>query len=101
MGCKRYKDQILRQILEVCAGGASKTQIVYKSGMNFLTIIPYMELLSNCGLAVRVEGKIPMYRITDKGEEALGYMKKLEEMMMEEGEVKRVKEAENLSEVIS
>lgn len=83
MGRKRYKDQILRQILEACAGGggASKTQIVYKSGMNFLTILPYMELLSRCGLAVRIEGEIPVYRITDKGEEALGHLRRLEEMM--------------------
>jgi len=49
--------------------------------MNFLSIIPYMELLSRCGLAVRVEGEIPVYRITDKGEEALGHLRRLEEMM--------------------
>jgi predicted transcriptional regulator len=40
-----------------------------------------MELLSRCGLMVRIEGKIPLYRITDKGEEALGHMRRLEEMM--------------------
>jgi len=86
MGRKRYKDQILRQILEACAGGmgASKTQIVYKSGLNFLTILPYMELLSRCGLVVRIEGEIPVYRITDKGEEALGYLRRLEEMMWDQ-----------------
>ncbi|MHC1686758.1 MAG: winged helix-turn-helix domain-containing protein [Methanothrix sp.] len=85
MGRKRYKDQILRQILEVCAGevGASKTQIVYKSGMNFLTIQPYMELLNQRGLVVRIEGALPRYRITDKGEEALGHLRKLEEMVGE------------------
>jgi predicted transcriptional regulator len=39
--------------------------------MNFITILTYMELLSRCGRAVRIEGEIPVYRITDKGKEAL------------------------------
>lgn len=48
--------------------------------MNFHTIKPFMEHLSRCGLAVRIEGEIPVYRITDKGEEALGHLRRLEEM---------------------
>jgi predicted transcriptional regulator len=46
MSERRYKDQILAQILGVCRGdGASKTRIVYASNMNFLTIKPYLSLL--------------------------------------------------------
>lgn len=56
IGHKRYKDQDLLQILEACAGGgASKTQIVYKSGLNFHTILPYLELLSRNGLTMSSE----------------------------------------------
>ncbi|NMB86229.1 MAG: hypothetical protein GYA29_08310 [Methanothrix sp.] len=39
-------------------GGATKTQIVYKSGLNFHTIIPYLDLLTRSGLVVRTEGTI-------------------------------------------
>ena len=60
------------------AGGASKRQIVYKSGLNFHTIIPYMEILTHRGLLVREEGEIPLYRTTDKGETALGHLRELE-----------------------
>ena len=48
--------------------GVNKTKIVYRSGMNFHTIQPYLELLSHCSLTVRIEGEIPVYRITDRGE---------------------------------
>ncbi|NMB86235.1 MAG: hypothetical protein A4E44_02067 [Methanosaeta sp. PtaB.Bin018] len=59
MSHKRYKDQILLNILQVCAGGwGTKTQIVYKSGLNFHTIIPYLDLLTHSGLVVRTEGTI-------------------------------------------
>jgi len=82
MGYKRFKDQILQQILEACSGeGVSKTQVVYKSGLNFQTVIPYMELLRRNGLAVRIEGEIPRYRTTEKGAEALGHMRALEELI--------------------
>ncbi len=60
MGRKRYKDQILASILEVCAGGgANKTQIVYESGLNFHTVVPYLELIARNGLAERTEGGVP------------------------------------------
>jgi predicted transcriptional regulator len=73
MGRKRYKDQILASILEVCAGGgASKTQIVYNSNMNFHTVVPYLELLVRNGLAERTEGGVPRYKTTAKGTKHFG-----------------------------
>ena len=57
MSHKRYKDQILLNIMQVCGGGTSKTQIVYKSGLNFRTVVPYLDLLTNRGLVVRAEGQ--------------------------------------------
>jgi predicted transcriptional regulator len=68
MGRKRFRDQILRRILEVCAGGgASKTHIVYNINLNFRTVGPYIELLTKNGLAVRVEGTPTRYKTTAKG----------------------------------
>ncbi len=71
MGRKRYRDQILCRILEICARGGSKTQIVYNSNMNFHTVVPYLELLVRNGLAERTEGEVLRYKTTAKGEEAL------------------------------
>ncbi len=89
MGHKRGKDQILRRILEVCAGGggATKTQIVYFSSLNFHTVVPYLELITRNSLAVRVEGDVPRYKTTAKGEEALRHLRELEELMKERGEL--------------
>jgi len=77
MNSKRFKDQILRQILETCA----TTQIVYRCGLNFHTIQPYLELISRNDLMVKIEGNIPKYRTTGKGEEALLHLRALEELI--------------------
>jgi predicted transcriptional regulator len=81
MSHKRYKDQILLNILQVCGGGTSKTQIVYKSGLNFRTVVPYLDLLTQSGLVVRAEGEIPVYRTTEKGEAALGHLQEIERLV--------------------
>ena len=81
MSHKRYKDQILLNILQVCGGGTSKTQIVYKSGLNFRTVVPYLDLLTQSGLVVREEGDIPVYRTTEKGEAALGHLQEIERLV--------------------
>ena len=85
MGRKRYKDQILLQILQLCAegGSASKTQIVYGAGLNFRTVIPYLELVTRNGLVEIQEGKVPRYKTTAKGKKALGYMRELRNMIQE------------------
>jgi predicted transcriptional regulator len=53
-------------------GGASKTQIVYNSNMNFHTVVPYLELLVRNGLAERTEGGVPRYKTTAKGTKHFG-----------------------------
>lgn len=85
MGRKRYKDQILLRILEVCAVGATKTQVVYNSGLNFHTVVPYLELIIRNDLAVKVEGSITKYKATTKGMEALEHFRELEELIPELG----------------
>jgi predicted transcriptional regulator len=78
MGPKRFKDQILCQILETCHGkAASKTKIVYESGMNFKTIKPYMAILDENGLIEKIHGSPTQYRITDKGFEVLEHLRAL------------------------
>jgi predicted transcriptional regulator len=82
MGTKRSKNQIIFQILKICDGnGASKTKIVYASGLNFRTIKPYLVSLDDNDLIETVEGSHPIYRTTKKGEVALTYLKALDELM--------------------
>jgi hypothetical protein len=62
-------------------GGGNKTQIVYESGLNFHTVVPYLELITRNGLAERVEDGVPRYKTTAKGEAALRCMRELERLM--------------------
>jgi predicted transcriptional regulator len=82
MGTKRSKDQILAQILKCCELEArSKTQVVYSSGLNFKTIVPYLKTLSKSGLIEIIPGEYPVYRITKKGEEALIHLRALDDLL--------------------
>jgi len=82
MGTKRSKDQILAQILKCCElGPKSKTQVVYASGLNFKTIVPYLMTLSKSGLIEIIPGEYPVYRITKKGEEALIHLRALDGLL--------------------
>ncbi len=82
MGTKRFKDQILAQILKTCEReGKSKTQVVYASGLNFKTIVPYLITLKKNGLIEIIPGEYPLYMITRKGEEALIHLRALEELI--------------------
>ena len=73
MGRKRYKDQILLQILQLCAEeeSASKTQIVYGAGLNFRTVIPYLELVTRNRLVEIQEGKVPNIKPRQRGRRRL------------------------------
>ena len=85
MGRKRYKDQILCNILQVCrvGEGISKTQIVYNSNLNFLTVVPYLELLIKNSLVAKIDGEVVRYQTTPKGTDALWHFSKLEELIPE------------------
>jgi predicted transcriptional regulator len=83
MGQKRFKDQILGKILQVCGGGANKTQIVYSSNLNFTTVVPYLDLLIKNGLVEIIGGETTRYRTTSKGTKALRYFLEIEKLIPE------------------
>jgi predicted transcriptional regulator len=84
MSQKRSKDQIIAEILARCQkDGASKTKVVYASGLNFATIKPYLTTLDKNGLIEIVPGSHPLYRITQRGEDALVHLRALEELIPE------------------
>jgi predicted transcriptional regulator len=70
--------------LRTCEGeGASKTRVVYASGLNFKTVKPYLIILDKNGLVGVNNGPYPLYKITEKGKLALYHLKALEELISE------------------
>ena len=57
---------------------SSKTQIVYSCGLNFHTVVPYLEMVTRNGLAEAVEGAVVWYETTANGKVALRCMRELE-----------------------
>jgi predicted transcriptional regulator len=64
---KRDKHMIISQILDICKGGACKTQIVYQANLNFRTVNPYIQMLAKNNLIEVKQGKNVLYKTTDKG----------------------------------
>jgi predicted transcriptional regulator len=86
MGRKRFKDQIDAEILKACRdNGMNKTAIVYRSGMNFKTIVPYLDLLIENELLEIINDHLILYKTTQKGLNALNCFKELEELIPEFG----------------
>ena len=77
---KRTKEQIITSVLETCLTGANKTVIVYKSNLNFRTVIPYLESLTKRGFISIIEGSPKTYKTTDRGKELLGGLKEINEL---------------------
>ena len=79
---KRFKDQIIAEILTICKGeGANKTKVVYDSGLNFHTIKPYLATLNSSDLIEIIPGSIPLYKTTQKGRTALRHLKAIEKLI--------------------
>ncbi len=71
---------IISKILEVCIGGAHKTQIVYQANLNFKTINPYLKLLlSNGMINSEPDGDLVVYITTSRGLALLDNYKQIQE----------------------
>ncbi len=66
MGRKRGKDQILRRILEVCAGGRGRLRhkFVHCSRLNFHIMVSYLNLVAKNVLMVRAACDAFMHKTT-------------------------------------
>lgn len=78
---RRTKEEIIVTILETCLIGANKTVVVYKSNLNFATVVPYLESLRRNGFITMVEDTHIKYVTTDKGKELLSGLKEIHEML--------------------
>jgi len=84
---KRSKNMIVSRILDVCKGGACKTQIVYKANLNFKTVNPYIELLLKNNLLEVKQGRNVLYETTDRGLSLLDAFKHINSQLSEFEEV--------------
>ena len=65
---KRSRDIIISKILDICTDGANKTKIVYQANLNFRTVNPYLELLTNNGMIhAKTENELKVYETTTRG----------------------------------
>lgn len=79
---RRPTQQVITDILLACQGnGANETKIVYITRLNFRSAIPYLEGLSRDGLLEIVPGEISLFKITQRGTEALEHLKAIGELM--------------------
>jgi predicted transcriptional regulator len=75
---KRDKLEIARNILLLCKDGAKKTEIVYKSNLNFKNAEVYLKWLSDREMIMK-EGRF--FRLTSRGSELLSNLESTSEMM--------------------
>jgi len=67
---RREPGEIRAEILKTCREPANKTAIVYRAGLNFRTVRPYLEQLIKSGhLEVLRVGKQTRYQATERGRE--------------------------------
>jgi predicted transcriptional regulator len=72
---KRSKEEIIKDILEVCKGPSSKTTIVYRANTNFKKVDYYLSILINAGLLEASGTERVNYKTTQKGLEFLEHIK--------------------------
>jgi predicted transcriptional regulator len=75
---KRDKLEIARTILLICKDGAKKTEVVYKSNLNFRNAEVYLKLLNDREMILK-EGKL--FKITSRGSELLSNLQSTSELM--------------------
>jgi predicted transcriptional regulator len=72
---KRSREEIIALILETCCEKTNKTQIVYRCNLSFQNAQPHIDLLLRSGLLEKLSSPTFSYRTTERGMEALGYLK--------------------------
>lgn len=69
MNHRRREVEIMRDVLEVCLRGASKTKIVYKANLNFTRLNKYLGMLLSLGFVAEDDdpaGSV-VYKTTEAG----------------------------------
>jgi predicted transcriptional regulator len=78
---KRSKYQIISQILEICIGGAGKTEVVYQANLNFRNAGLYIDSMINSGLLSIKQENGRKYETTEKGLKFLENLKTMDDCL--------------------
>lgn len=76
---RRGKLEIMEDVLFVARNGARKTEIVYKTNLNFTRLASYVRYLEDKGL-LEISG--PLFKTTSKGHEFLRDYQKMREVLL-------------------
>ena len=78
---RRGKLEIIEDVLFVAKNGVRKTEIVYKTNLNFARIASYLQYLEEKGL-LEISGTF--YKTTSKGKKFLRNYQKLKDVLLTE-----------------
>ncbi|RZN37719.1 MAG: hypothetical protein EFT35_05710 [Methanophagales archaeon ANME-1-THS] len=78
---RRGRLEIIEEVLFAAREGARKTEIVYKTNLNFTQLASYIRYLEEKGL---LELSGPLFRTTSKGNEFLQDYQKMKEVLRTE-----------------
>ncbi len=76
---RRSRDQIVLEILGICAEGENITRIVYRANTNFTTIRSYLDALIRNDLVECLPGPTRIFKTTSKGLAMRNRLKRLSE----------------------
>ncbi|MBN1235399.1 MAG: DNA-binding protein [Methanotrichaceae archaeon] len=83
MRARRSKDQIILEILRICATGENVTKIVYQTNTNFTTIKNYLNLLIKNDLIECLGPSQKIYKSTPKGIDMMNRLRTLQRELEE------------------
>lgn len=93
---------ITSQILDICTDGAHKTQIVYQANLNFRTVNPYIEFLTNIDMIdVNEDNNLVIYKTTEKGLRLLDNYRNIQDMLAPKQKKKVVNSQNDLEECVN
>jgi predicted transcriptional regulator len=81
---KRSRIRLCLDVLKTISRGVMKpTNIMYRSNLSWVTLMEILEFLTETGfIEVETEGRRRVYRITEKGLNALNYYRRIEETLI-------------------
>ena len=77
----RSRTEITVLILDAANGGATKTKIMYKSFLSYAQLKEYFSMLIENALIEYEDGRVNMYRTTEKGLKLLKIYNQIEELI--------------------
>jgi predicted transcriptional regulator len=73
---------IIAEILNASRKGLTKTQIMYKAGLSFIQVVPYLSFLLELDLLEKMSiNEKTIYKTTQKGVEFLKKYKEINELL--------------------